>query len=165
MFAITIAPFPRSSEPPRLPVSQTNGLRLARTGRYRIRDNYTRFFLLKDWESLMGLQFENLVLNNLPSLLRCLGLAQKGFGISHLLAWTRLQAFSAQSCAAWQLMSRSSKRAPWNICACRAIRHHVVRSLGSTFGSRKAQNMGNVHTPFMSPMFPPCNFTPNRMSG
>ena len=75
--------------------------RRARTGRYRIRDNYTRFFLryvlpvseeirrgayrfsslssLQNWESLMGLQFENLVLNNLPALLRCLGLAQKGF--------------------------------------------------------------------------------------
>ena len=33
-------------------------------------------------------------------------------GISHLLAWTRLPAFLAQSCAAWQLMSRSSRRAP-----------------------------------------------------
>ncbi len=75
--------------------------RRARTGRYRIRDNYTRFFLryvlpvseeirrgayrfsslsaLQNWESLMGLQFENLVHNNLPMLLHCLGLGQKGF--------------------------------------------------------------------------------------
>ena len=75
--------------------------RRARTGRYRIRDNYTRFFLryvlpvseeiqrgayrfssltaLQNWDSLMGLQFENLVLNNLPTLLQCLGLQGKGF--------------------------------------------------------------------------------------
>ena len=75
--------------------------RRSRTGRYRIRDNYTRFFLrhvlpvseeirrgayvfsslasLPNWESLMGLQFENLVLNNLPTLLQCLGLGGKSF--------------------------------------------------------------------------------------
>ena len=75
--------------------------RRARTGRYRIRDNYARFFLrhvfpvseeirrgayrfsslsaLPNWDSLMGLQFENLVLNNLPALMDCLGFAGKGF--------------------------------------------------------------------------------------
>ncbi len=64
--------------------------------RYRLRDNYTRFFLkyirpngrtidsgafrfnsvetLKGWDTLMGLQFENLVLANLASLLPILGM-------------------------------------------------------------------------------------------
>ena len=67
-----------------------------RIDRYRLRDNYTRFFLryvnpripeiqagsfaflslalLPGWETMMGLQFENLVLNNLPEVLRALGL-------------------------------------------------------------------------------------------
>lgn len=67
-----------------------------RVDRYRLRDNYTRFFLryvspripeiqagtfaflslslLPGWEAMMGLQFENLVLNNLPEVLRALGL-------------------------------------------------------------------------------------------
>ena len=74
--------------------------RRARTGLYGIRDNYTRFFLryvlpvseeirsgaymfsslaaLQNWESLMGLQFENLVRNNLPSLIQNIGLQRKG---------------------------------------------------------------------------------------
>ena len=67
-----------------------------RVDRYRLRDNYTRFFLryvspripeiqagtfaflslslLPGWEAMMGLQFENLVLNNLPEVLHALGL-------------------------------------------------------------------------------------------
>lgn len=70
--------------------------RPARARRYRITDNYTRFYLryilpnesliehngfqlnslesLPGWESIMGLQFENLVCNNLQSLLPKLGL-------------------------------------------------------------------------------------------
>ena len=75
--------------------------RRARTGRYRIRDNYARFFLryvlpvseeirrgayrfsslaaLPGWESVMGFQFENLVMNNLPTLLDTLGLGNRSF--------------------------------------------------------------------------------------
>ena len=67
--------------------------------RYRLRDNYTRFYLryvlpkresirngffdyvsmdrLPGWETVMGLQFENLVLNNIPSLSRIVGLVGK----------------------------------------------------------------------------------------
>jgi hypothetical protein len=63
----------------------------ARTARFRLRDNYTRFYLkyiaprkmqiemgsyrfaslaaLPDWNTVMGLQFENLVVNNAMSLL------------------------------------------------------------------------------------------------
>ena len=70
--------------------------RLAKQRRYRLRDNYTRFYLkyimpnvlaidngsfrfnsvdaLKGWDSMMGLQFENLVLSNLPRLLPMLGM-------------------------------------------------------------------------------------------
>ena len=66
-----------------------------RIDRYRLRDNYTRFFLkyvspripeirsgtfrfhsvslLPGWESMMGLQFENFVLNNLPVVLEFKG--------------------------------------------------------------------------------------------
>ena len=73
--------------------------RRARVDRYRIRDNYTRFFLryilprreeirsgvysfisldlLPGWNSIMGLQFENLVLNNLSSVIGALGLKGK----------------------------------------------------------------------------------------
>lgn len=69
----------------------------AKQSRYRICDNYTRFFLkyiqrnantidsgafrfnsleaLKGWETVLGLQFENLVLSNMPKLLEKLGLA------------------------------------------------------------------------------------------
>ncbi|MBP5787959.1 MAG: ATPase, partial [Kiritimatiellae bacterium] len=65
--------------------------RKMRTGRFRLRDNYTRFFLryiepheeqirnggfegialegLPEWNAVMGLQFENLVLNNVQELL------------------------------------------------------------------------------------------------
>ena len=68
----------------------------ARVDRYRLRDNYTRFFLryiepheeqireggfegidldgLPEWNAVMGLQFETLVLNNVPSLLPLLRL-------------------------------------------------------------------------------------------
>ena len=68
----------------------------AKQCRYRLRDNYTRFYLkyilpnhltidngtfrfngltsLKGWEAIMGLQFENLVLANLPALLPPLGM-------------------------------------------------------------------------------------------
>ena len=64
--------------------------RKARAGRFRLRDNYTRFFLryiepheeqirnggfegialdgLPEWNAVMGLQFENLILNNVPDL-------------------------------------------------------------------------------------------------
>ena len=67
-----------------------------RTGRYRLRDNYTRFYLkyvaphegevergvfryvslthLPEWNAIMGLQFENLVVNNVASLIPHLGL-------------------------------------------------------------------------------------------
>ena len=70
--------------------------RSAKMCRYRLRDNYTRFYLkyiapngqaidsgafrfgalesLKGWDSIMGLQFENLVLANLPSLLPLIGM-------------------------------------------------------------------------------------------
>lgn len=72
-----------------------------RVDRYRLRDNYTRFFLkyvaprmqeirqgafrfttvtaLPGWDSIMGLQFENLVLNNFASLLPKIGLSDKLF--------------------------------------------------------------------------------------
>ena len=67
--------------------------------RYRLRDNYTRFYLryvlpkreavqngffnylplerLPGWDAIMGLQFENLVLNNIPSLAPLVGLVGK----------------------------------------------------------------------------------------
>jgi len=70
--------------------------RSTRTRKYRLRDNYARFYLryvaprkesidkglfrelsldhLPEWESVLGLQFENLVLNNVPTLTRHLGL-------------------------------------------------------------------------------------------
>lgn len=73
--------------------------RRSRVGRYRIRDNYTRFFLryveprlpeiqagtfafagvdlLPGWDTMMGLQFENLVLNNFPALVPLLNLQGK----------------------------------------------------------------------------------------
>ena len=71
----------------------------AREGRYRLKDNYTRFYLkyvlpkrtaieagvfrylsldrLPGWDAIMGLQFENLVLNNFPLLAREIGLVGK----------------------------------------------------------------------------------------
>lgn len=73
--------------------------RRGRIDRYRLRDNYTRFFLryvsprlpeiqagtfsflsvslLPGWEAMMGLQFENLILNNLPEVINAMGLAGK----------------------------------------------------------------------------------------
>ena len=67
--------------------------------RYRLRDNYTRFYLryvlpkreairngffdyaplerLQGWDAIMGLQFENLVLNNISSLVPLIGLSGK----------------------------------------------------------------------------------------
>lgn len=70
--------------------------RPAKCTRYRISDNYTRFYLkyilpsakmiddgayrfvgldaLPGWDTIMGLQFENLIVNNLPALLPRLGL-------------------------------------------------------------------------------------------
>lgn len=70
--------------------------RQSRTGHYRLRDNYTRFYLhyilpneraiksgtfrftsmegLPGWSAIMGLQFENLVLNNATRLLPLLGI-------------------------------------------------------------------------------------------
>lgn len=73
--------------------------RPSREIRYRLRDNYTRFYLryvlpkreairngffdyvsmdrLPGWETVMGLQFENLVLNNIPSLAPIVGLVGK----------------------------------------------------------------------------------------
>ena len=82
-------------------VAKANGLnpetgRRSRVDQYRLRDNYTRFFLryvaprmqeiqsgvfsfpsvslLPGWNTMMGLQFENLVLNNLPAVIDALGL-------------------------------------------------------------------------------------------
>lgn len=71
---------------------------VAKTVRYRISDNYTRFYLryihpneqmidmgvfrfstleaLPGWDTILGLQFENLVSNNLPALLPRLGLSK-----------------------------------------------------------------------------------------
>jgi hypothetical protein len=68
--------------------------RLAKLSKYRLRDNYLRFYLkyiepkkeliekklynevdlenLPDWTSIMGLQFENLVLNNLRQIVKIL---------------------------------------------------------------------------------------------
>ena len=68
----------------------------ARVSRYRLRDNYTRFYLkyieprkgmirrgayrfaslasLPDWNSVMGLQFENLIVNNAMSVIPFLGI-------------------------------------------------------------------------------------------
>lgn len=70
----------------------------ARTEKYRLRDNYARFYLryvaprresiekgllrglsldqLPEWDAVMGFQFENLVLNNVPELARHLGLGR-----------------------------------------------------------------------------------------
>ena len=75
--------------------------RRGRVDRYRLRDNYTRFFLkyvapriqeirqgafrfttvsaLPGWDAIMGLQFENLVLNNFTELLPKMGLSDKLF--------------------------------------------------------------------------------------
>lgn len=77
-------------------VSRNSGLnpstgRRARQDRYRLRDNYTRFYMkyiaphsreildgsfvfvsaesLSGWDAMLGLQFESLVLNNIPALL------------------------------------------------------------------------------------------------
>ena len=72
--------------------------RPTRTEKYRLRDNYARFYLrylaprrqsiekglwrgvsldqLPEWDTVLGLQFENLVLNQVPSLARHLGLAR-----------------------------------------------------------------------------------------
>ena len=69
--------------------------RESRRSRYRVSDNYTRFFLryiqpnartidngsfrfnaletLKGWEAMLGLQFENLIIGNLPALLDKVG--------------------------------------------------------------------------------------------
>lgn len=69
---------------------------VAKQSLYRLRDNYTRFYLkyirpnertidsgafrfsslasLRGWDAMMGLQFENLVLANVPSLLPLLGM-------------------------------------------------------------------------------------------
>ena len=87
-------------------VAKENGLnpetgKRCRVDRYRIRDNYTRFFLryiaprrteieqgafgfssvtvLPGWEAVMGLQFENLVINNFRELLPHVGLGNKLF--------------------------------------------------------------------------------------
>lgn len=71
----------------------------AREVRYRLKDNYTRFYLkyvlpkrtaiesgvfrylsldrLPGWDAIMGLQFENLVLNNFPLIAREIGLVGK----------------------------------------------------------------------------------------
>jgi len=72
--------------------------RSTRTEKYRLQDNYARFFLryiaprrdsiekgllrglsldqLPEWDTVLGLQFENLVLNNRSSLIRHLGLGR-----------------------------------------------------------------------------------------
>jgi len=68
----------------------------SKLSKYRIKDNYIRFFLkyidpvqdrvkkglfkysgtssLKNWSAVLGLQFENLVVNNLTSVVECIGL-------------------------------------------------------------------------------------------
>lgn len=73
--------------------------KIVREVRYRLRDNYTRFYLryvlprkaniqdglysyvqlerLGEWNSIMGLQFENLVLNNISMLVPLIGLTGK----------------------------------------------------------------------------------------
>ena len=85
-------------------VAKANGLnpatgRRSRVDQYRLRDNYTRFFLryvasrlpeieagtfsfagtglLPGWDSMMGLQFENLVINNFPALVPLANLSGK----------------------------------------------------------------------------------------
>ena len=85
-------------------IAKANGLnpetgRRSRVDQYRIRDNYTRFFLkyvapripeieagvfsfagvelLPGWNAMMGLQFENLVINNFASLVPLLNLQGK----------------------------------------------------------------------------------------
>ena len=85
-------------------VAKANGLnpetgRRSRVDQYRIKDNYTRFFLryvapripeieagvftfagvelLPGWDAMMGLQFENLVLNNFAALVPLLNLQGK----------------------------------------------------------------------------------------
>ena len=85
-------------------IAKANGLnpetgRRSRIDQYRIRDNYTRFFLryvapripeieagvfsfagvelLPGWDAMMGLQFENLVLNNFAALIPLLNLQGK----------------------------------------------------------------------------------------
>ena len=87
-------------------LAKENGLnpetgKRCRVDRYRIRDNYTRFFLryiapraneirqgafesfsvdaLPGWEAVMGLQFENLVINNFRELMPLVGLGNKLF--------------------------------------------------------------------------------------
>ncbi len=67
-----------------------------RSARFRLKDNYLRFYLkyiepladkirsglykgarieaLTQWETIMGLQFENLILNNIPLLLKALSI-------------------------------------------------------------------------------------------
>ena len=72
--------------------------RVTRTEKYRLKDNYSRFFLryvepqrdrieqglmrdvapaqLPGWETMLGLQFENLVLGNIDALSQLLGLAR-----------------------------------------------------------------------------------------
>ncbi len=79
-------------------VFDPNTGRSTRIEKYRLSDNYARFYLryiaprrdsierglmrglsldqLPEWSSVMGLQFENLVLNNVPSLARHLGLGR-----------------------------------------------------------------------------------------
>jgi AAA+ ATPase superfamily predicted ATPase len=85
-------------------IAKANGInpetgRRSRVDRYRLRDNYTRFFLryvaprlpeieagtfsfagvelLPGWESMMGLQFENLVINNFAALAPLMNLGGK----------------------------------------------------------------------------------------
>jgi hypothetical protein len=79
-------------------INPTTGTKI-REVRYRLRDNYTRFYLkfilprreaigqglyrfsdlesMPGWNSMLGLQFENLVVNNLTPLCRELGLGRK----------------------------------------------------------------------------------------
>ena len=80
---------------PSLGLNPSTGVK-SRQIQYRLKDNYTRFYLkfivpretaireglfrfttleqLPGWESVMGLQFENLVLNNMDALCRLIGL-------------------------------------------------------------------------------------------
>ena len=89
-----------------------------RISRYRLRDNYTRFFLkcirphgtiidsgafsfaalesLPGWNSILGLQFENLIVSNLPELLPLLGM--NGVMLSSAAPYRQMPAARRQGC-------------------------------------------------------------------
>ena len=104
-------------------VAKSNGLnpttgQRARQDRYRLRDNYSRFYLkyvashydeimdgsfeffsvenLPEWNTVLGLQFENLVLNNVHELLPFLGL--DGKQIVSAAPYRRLKSDNERGC-------------------------------------------------------------------